>query len=178
MSKIPDSILSLFIEVGWYEGRSISINGKLPSGYGIYPPKYISFIKELIDLRIENKGTAIFEMFGSEESMEYNYNIIFCPMSGEGLNTMDDSGEELEYKYYSSIIGEQLYPIGTSNGDWHVAVDKNLTLYLFNMGYCCYRVHENPFEGLRCILENDLYSTTYELCEHEDDFGSWFKRPL
>ena len=176
MEELPDNILKLFRNAGWFEARAVSLEKRLPDGFGSYPTEYINLMSRFWGLTVENRGKFKFKIFSKVHKGEFSNRIIFNPMFAEGLNTIDH-GEELDYMYYSSIIGRQLYPVGITHEEWHIALDESLTLYIFHIGYGCLKLHDNPFEGFRCILENDMYTTVYELCEHENNFGEWFKRP-
>ena len=175
MEKYNGQIIYAFEKAGWYKGRKIDLKGKTPSDFNPYPDNYSIFISEFIGLKVENKGSSTFEVLGEQMSQSYCHFIDFNPMIGEGLNSMNE-GDEGDFGYFSEIIEKQLYPIGDTGDDWYVGMDKDMHIYLFNMGFNCYRVHTNPYEGIRCILENDLYSTTYVLGEEGEKKGKWFKR--
>ncbi|MCG8476868.1 MAG: hypothetical protein MI784_15490 [Cytophagales bacterium] len=173
MSSIPKSVIPFFKKAGWYEGRKEKLNisnCNLPDDFSDF---YIDFMSELVGLEVHNKGKKHIELFGEKVTQEYDLWIRFDLMTDD-ISSID--GEETEFDYYSSLIGRQLFPVGKTNENWCLAIDIEKYLYLFNSGYNCFRIHNDPYEGIRCYLENDLYSTSYVLEEEGEHAGKWFKR--
>lgn len=173
MTNIPKSIIPFFKHAGWYKGRKEKIDINVNDENNVFYRFYYDFMSELTGLEVHNKGVKQIELFGEVITQEYDLWIKFDIMNDE---VQSESDEETEFDYYSSLIGKQLFPVGTTNDNWYLAIDEDRYLYLFNSGCNCFRIHKNPYEGVRCYLENDLHSTTYVLEEEGEHAGKWFKR--
>ena len=166
--KISDNELTtIFKNGGWYQGRKEDIENELIGSFGEYPPKVYSFLEEFSGLKLENEIIVQDCIDGVIQPGKMKIEIF---ISGEL------SEEEIEsYEYYSEIIKSQLYPIGSVEHAL-IGLDSDLNMYFFDITYGCYRISQSPVEGLKCILNNDLYSSTYCLIEWGEDKGKWVKR--
>ncbi|MEH0153405.1 SUKH-3 domain-containing protein [Limibacter armeniacum] len=178
MIRLPEEIIPYFEEAGWKEGRKIDLSNLLKNEFGEYPENYLLFMSEFLGLEIHNKGEIEYISDGQVDKIEYDNYIHFDLMYGEEL-VIDAEGEEGGIKYYSDLIGKKLYPIGMVRDDFTAAVDENLAVYIFNTGILgCVKVHDDPYQGLKCILKNDLYTHAYILEEEGEHKGKWFKRKV
>ena len=125
---------------GWFKGRKINLENRLPSDYDLFPEKVCQFLEEFIGLELTNKfeSTSVFR--GIEERGYVNCKLIIDPMEGFGFNEENDG----DFWHYSSIIGTQLYPIGRNDENWFIGMDDELNMYVLNVGFCCYRVSQDP----------------------------------
>ncbi|BDD07765.1 hypothetical protein FUAX_01970 [Fulvitalea axinellae] len=177
MGKLPVEILPYFKQAGWFEGRSVDIQAELKDEFGTYPDSYIKFMSEFSDLSVHHRGTHEIERASGEKD-EYSFDryIWFDLMYDRDLMYYED-GEEGGIKYYSELMNQQLYPVGEMDEGFTVAIDEKLRIYIFNTGILgCLRVHDDAYIGLKYILMNDLYSTSYVLEEEGEHAGKWFKR--
>ena len=167
--KLSDSELySIFEKCGWYKGRDLNIEIKLPVEFGEFPEKVIEFLNEFSGLILKHEFEVKFE--NNREIEIIKTEVAITPGLAEGENAEDGS-----YRYYTNILGRQLYPIGMSEHS-HMALDADLNMYVFELGFGCLRMSDNPIDGLRKMLINDNYTEVYELREYDKGDWEWRKR--
>ena len=169
--KLSDSELySIFEKCGWYKGRKEDIIEDLPLGYKELPIGVYSFLEEFFGLDLQYEFEFEHEEDGEIERIRVDTMVsIFPDMGYDGK--LDDSG----LRYYSKIIGKELYPIGMK-GHSYVALDVDLNMYILELGSGCMLLSNNPIDGLRKMLMNELYKDTYDLVELKDNEWEWVER--
>ncbi|NME72990.1 SUKH-3 domain-containing protein [Flammeovirga aprica] len=178
MTKLPVEIIPYFEQAGWMKGRKIDLSNLLKNEFGKYPDNYLIFISEFLDLKVHNIGEREIRIRGESRKIKYDNYIHFDLMYDEEL-MIDSEGEDGAIKYYSDLMGKKLYPIGMVRDDFTAAVDESLAIYIFNTGILgCVKVHDDPYQGLKNILKNDLYTHAYILEEEGEHKGKWFKRKV
>ena len=169
--KLTDfELYAIFENCGWYKGRKEDLNNRLPKGYDELPDGVYSFIQEFFGLKLEYEYEFEYEDSGVLEKDTVESYVILCPDMG-----YDGELDDTAHRHYSNLIGEELYSIGIINHSY-VALDADLNMYIFEMGFGCLRISDNPIDGLRKILLNSLYKDVYELREKGENQYEWRKR--
>ena len=170
--KLSDSELyAIFEKCGWYDGRKEDIAEDLPERYRELPPKVNAFLEEFMGLVFEHEFEIEYDFSGELERETIKTKIRIIPDFG-----YDGCLDDTAHRHYSKLIGKKLYPLSML-GHSYAALDADLNMYIFEMGFGCMRISDNPIDGIRNILINDLYTTTYEFIEYGENKGTWRKRP-
>ena len=170
--NLSDSELyAIFENCGWYKGRKKKITDYIPKGYDGLPPSVYRFLEEFVGLEFRHEFEIEYESSGEIEKEIIKTEIMILPDFG-----YDGCLDDTAHRHYSKLIGKKLYPLSMI-GHSYAALDADLNMYIFEMGFGCMRISDNPIDGIRNILINDLYTTTYEFIEYGENKGTWRKRP-
>ena len=169
--KLSDKELyAIFENCGWYQGRKVDISEDLPQGYKDLPKPIYMFLEEFMGLTLKHKYESKYEFYGELRKSLVETEIIILPDFG-----YDGCLDDTAHQHFSKILDKKLYPLSML-GHAYAALDVDLNMYIFEMGFGCLRISDNPIDGLRKILLNSLYKDVYELREKGENQYEWRKR--